>query len=107
VAVEQHDAVAGGAHRRGRDRAIDRHAVVIEPLAEVDERGDRLVDRLRIQLAARERVVAEPHRHPLGLDPDQLHRRELGDHDPDRVRAGIDRAEPQGSHEETLSRWLR
>ena len=71
-----------------------RHAVVVEPLAKVDERGDRLIDRRGVELAARERVVAEAHRDALGLDAHELGRAELGDHDADRVRAGVDRTEP-------------
>ena len=45
--------------------------MAIEQLAEVDERADRLVDRAAGQFTDGERAVAEPHRDPLGLDPDQ------------------------------------
>src|SRR5262249_42315315 len=89
----------------GAHRAIDRDAVVIEPLAEVDERPDRLVDHRVVELAPGERAVAEPDRHALGLDPDQLAGAQLGDDHPDRVRSGIDRAQrgPLGRHREQAS----
>jgi hypothetical protein len=74
----------------------------------VDERGDGLIDRLRVELAARERAVAEAHGDALGLDAGQLRRAQLRDHDTDRIRSGVDRSEPDGRHHrETLSckRW--
>ena len=46
--------------------------MVVEALAEVHERGDRLIDHLVVELAAGERAVAEPHRHALGLDAHEL-----------------------------------
>ena len=45
-----------------------------------------------------ERVVTEAHRDAFGLEAQELGRRQLGDHDTDRVRARVDRAEPQLGH---------
>src|SRR5678816_4853487 len=54
--VEQHVAVARVADRAGTDCAIHRHAVMVEALAEVHERLDRLVHDVVVELAARERT---------------------------------------------------
>src|SRR5690606_35765462 len=103
-AVDQHVAVARVAHRAGRDRAIDADAVMIEALAESHERGDRLIDQLHVELAAGERVVAEADGDALGLDAHELAAGELGDHDADRVRSGVDGSENRAaSHEVKLS----
>src|SRR5678816_4963935 len=74
-----------------RDR--HRHAVMVEALAEVHERLDRLVHDVVVELAARERTVAEAHGNALCLDPEQLVRPQLRDDHADRIRPRVDRSE--------------
>src|SRR5262249_54328103 len=74
-------------------------------LSEMDERGDRAIDRLVVERAGRERVVTQAHRDALGLDAHDVDRLELGDHDTDRIRSRIDRREPRSRrcHDLTVS----
>ena len=94
---EEHVTVGGVAGRRRRHHSHLRNIVAPKQFGVIGQRGFRPLDRLRRELPCGVHSLAQPHDAHLAMDIAQLAVDRVGDQQPDRVGAAVDRGDPRDS----------
>lgn len=90
--------VGGLAHPAGRHGPQLRHLVAVGDRLHFHQGGDRALDRLRAQSAAREQVLPEPRHLPFFVEHAvRAVALDLGDDAANRIRSDVDRGKPNGA----------